>query len=86
MRAARIKAFGSSDEITIEEVERPVPAEKEICIDVQAAGVGPWDALVRQGFSALPQPLPLILGSDVAGVVVEIGARVSDFAIGERRC
>ncbi len=83
MRAARIKAFGSSDEITIEEVERPVPAEKEICIDVQAAGVGPWDALVRQGFSALPQPLPLILGSDVAGVVVEIGARVSDFAIGD---
>ena len=83
MRAARIKAFGPPDEITIEEVERPVPAENEICVDVEAAGVGPWDALVRQGFSALPQPLPLTLGSDVAGVVAEVGEKVSDFAVGD---
>ncbi len=83
MRAARIKAFGPPDEITVAEVERPAPGENEICVEIAAAGVGPWDALVRQGFSALPQPLPLTLGSDVAGVVAEIGTHVSEFAVGD---
>ena len=50
---------------------------------VKAAGVGPWDALVRSGRSVLPQPLPLTLGSDVSGVVEQVGAGVSQFQAGD---
>ena len=52
-------------------------------VRVYSAGVGPWDALVRQGFSALPQPLPLTLGSDIAGIVDAVGAEVTAFAVGD---
>jgi NADPH:quinone reductase-like Zn-dependent oxidoreductase len=50
---------------------------------VKAAGVGPWDALIRSGHSVLPQPLPLTLGSDVSGLVEEVGANISQFHIGD---
>jgi NADPH:quinone reductase-like Zn-dependent oxidoreductase len=50
---------------------------------VKAAGVGPWDALVREGRSGVPQTLPLTLGSDIAGIVDAIGANVSGFDVGE---
>jgi NADPH:quinone reductase-like Zn-dependent oxidoreductase len=50
---------------------------------VKAAGVGPWDALIRSGQSVLPQPLPLTLGSDVAGVVESVGFGVSHLQTGD---
>ena len=50
---------------------------------VRAAGVGPWDAWVRSGKSALPQPLPLTLGAEFAGVVEAIGEGVSGIAVGQ---
>jgi NADPH:quinone reductase-like Zn-dependent oxidoreductase len=48
---------------------------------VKAAGVGPWDALIREGRSGVPQTLPLTLGSDVAGTVDAIGPNVSGFSV-----
>jgi NADPH:quinone reductase-like Zn-dependent oxidoreductase len=45
--------------------------------------VGPWDALVREGKSELHQPLPLILGSELAGIAEAIGPDVSGFSPGE---
>jgi NADPH:quinone reductase-like Zn-dependent oxidoreductase len=60
-----------------------VPEKGQVLIRVKAAGVGPWDAWVRAGKIALPQPLPLILGSDLSGVIEEIGKNVSDFHRGE---
>jgi len=48
-----------------------------------AAGVGPWDALLREGQSGVPPTLPLILGSDIAGIVDVIGAGVSAFSVGD---
>src|SRR5262249_39867673 len=62
----------------------PCPAAGEVLVKVHAAGVGPWDAWIRAGKSALPQPLPLILGSDLAGEVTALGADVSDMAVGDR--
>ncbi|MGH8527782.1 MAG: NADP-dependent oxidoreductase, partial [Gammaproteobacteria bacterium] len=50
---------------------------------VKAAGVGPWDALIRSGKSALPQPLPLTLGSDLSGEVHSIGPGVEGLKIGD---
>jgi len=77
MRAVRVHQFGGIEAIRFEEVPRPAPAKGQVLVRVKAAGVGPWDAWVRAGKSALPQPLPLILGSDLSGVVEDVGPGVS---------
>ena len=74
MKAVRVHRFGGLDAMVVEDVPPPVPGPGEVLIRVRAAGVGPWDAWVRAGRSALPQPLPLTLGSDVSGVVEAAGA------------
>lgn len=61
----------------------PAPGPGEILIRVKAAGVGPWDGWIRAGKSALPQPLPLTLGSDLSGVVEAVGPGVSGLAPGD---
>jgi len=65
MQAIRVHEFGGVESLVAEEVPRPVPGEAEVLLRVKAAGVGPWDALVRSGRSVLPQPLPLTLGSAI---------------------
>jgi NADPH:quinone reductase-like Zn-dependent oxidoreductase len=50
-----------------EKVPRPVPVPAEVLVEVHAAEVGPRDAWIRAGKSALPQPVPLTLGFDLSG-------------------
>ena len=83
MQAIRVHHFGGLDSLVVEDVPRPAPVEGEVLLRVKAAGVGPWDALVRSGRSVLPQPLPLTLGSDVSGLVEHVGAGVSQFRTGD---
>lgn len=83
MRAYRVHEFGGPEVIRAEEMERPAPTEREVLLKVAAAGVGPWDAWIRAGKSALPQPLPLTLGSDLSGIVETIGPGVSGFKPGD---
>src|SRR6476646_9380923 len=83
MQAIRIHHFGDLDALVVDDVPRPAPGEGEVLLRVKAAGVGPWDALIRSGRSVLPQPLPLTLGSDVSGVVEEVGAGSSQFHVGD---
>ena len=83
MRAARILRFGPPDVIVTEELIRPLPGDGQLLVRVKAAGVGPWDALIREGKSVVSQPLPLTLGSDLAGIVEDVGPGVSGFKIGD---
>jgi len=78
MKAARISAFGPPSVIAIEDLPRPEPAPGQLLVRVEAAGVGNWDALVREGKVEL-QPLPIILGSELSGIVEAIGSEVSGF-------
>ena len=83
MKAARIHSFGGPEVIVVEDVPRPVPGAGELLVRVAAAGIGPWDALIREGKSKVsPQP-PLTLGSDFSGVVEEVGLHVTGFKIGD---
>src|SRR5215831_10908722 len=84
MLAWRVHEFGSPEVMRLEKVPRPVPGPGEVLVEVHAAGVGPWDAWIRAGKSALPQPLPLTLGSDLSGKVAALGSDVSDIARGEQ--
>src|SRR5262245_38414167 len=52
-----IHEFGSPDVIRIDDVPQPTPNEGEILVGVAAAGVGPWDALLREGKIAVSSPL-----------------------------
>src|SRR5918996_2909055 len=81
MKAVRVHRFGPPDVISLEDVPKPQPGYGEVLIQVKAAGIGPWDALVRSGKSALPQPLPLILGADLSGVIDSIGPGVAELKV-----
>jgi NADPH:quinone reductase-like Zn-dependent oxidoreductase len=83
MKAARIHSFGGPEVIVVEDVPRPVPAPGELLVRVAAAGIGPWDALIREGKSKVSPKPPLTLGSDLSGVVEEVGQRVTAFKIGD---
>lgn len=82
MFAMRVRTFGGPEVIVAERIAIPAPREGEVLVDVAAAGVGPWDAWIRSGRSVLPQPLPLTLGSDVAGIVAAVGDGVRGLDIG----
>jgi NADPH:quinone reductase-like Zn-dependent oxidoreductase len=84
MMAWRIHEFGPPDVMRFERVPRPAPGPGEVLVKVEAAGVGPWDALIRAGKSVLPQPLPLTLGSDLSGDIVAVGPGVSDLRVGDQ--
>jgi NADPH:quinone reductase-like Zn-dependent oxidoreductase len=84
MKAWRVHEFGPPEKMVFEAIPRPSPAAGEVLIKVHAAGVGPWDAWIRAGKSALPQPLPLTLGSDLAGEVITVGSDVSGIAVGDQ--
>jgi NADPH:quinone reductase-like Zn-dependent oxidoreductase len=67
----------------VEDVPVPSPGSGEVLVRVMAAGVAPWDAMIREGKSKVsPQP-PLTLGSDLSGVVEKVGPGVSDFALAD---
>ena len=83
MKAWRVNDFGGAEAMTFEDVAMPQPGPGEILVKVAAAGVGAWDGWIRSGHSALPQPLPLTLGSDLSGTVAAVGDDVTDFAVGE---
>ncbi|HET7881694.1 MAG TPA: NADP-dependent oxidoreductase [Acetobacteraceae bacterium] len=82
-KACRVHRFGPPDVIAIEDVDVPEPGEGEVLLRVKAAGVGPWDAWIRSGRSALPQPLPLTLGADLSGEVAAVGPGVASLAVGD---
>ena len=82
MKAARVLKFGPPSVITIDDLPRPEPGAGQLLVRVMAAGVGNWDALLREG-KAQFQSLPLILGAELSGVVEAIGAAVSDFHPGD---
>lgn len=83
MKAARVLRFGPPSVIENDDLPRPEPADGQLLVRVKGAGVGPWDALVREGKSKLHQPLPLVLGSELSGIVVGVGAGVSGFGRGD---
>jgi NADPH:quinone reductase-like Zn-dependent oxidoreductase len=84
MKAVRVHAFGGVDAMVYEDLPNPAPGPGQVLIRVAAAGVGPWDAWIREGKSVLPQPLPLTLGADLSGSIEQVGPGVVGFRPGEQ--
>lgn len=85
MKAFVIDRYGKKDQGRIGEMPDPELRENDVLVQVYAASVNPVDFKIRNGEFKLvvPYRLPLILGNDVAGVVVQVGHRVRRFKIGE---
>lgn len=90
MKAVRLHAFGGPDVLRYEEAPRPALAEGEVLVRVHAVGLNPPDWYLRDGYRSLPpewQPhptFPLILGSDVSGVVAAVADGVDGFHVGDK--
>jgi NADPH2:quinone reductase len=86
MEAAAIDRFGPPSVLKLHTLPVPEPGPSEVLLALYAAGVGVWDAEVRDGsWRPFGDPkFPLVLGTDGAGIVVAKGARVRRFNLGDR--
>jgi NADPH:quinone reductase-like Zn-dependent oxidoreductase len=84
MRAAAIDRYGGASQIAVREMPVPRPAGNEVLIRLESAGVGSWDASVRAGDVKTEHAFPLVLGTDGAGVIADVGSRVKRFKRGDR--
>jgi NADPH:quinone reductase-like Zn-dependent oxidoreductase len=82
LKAVRFSQFGGPEVLEIADLPDPHPGPGEIRIAVRAAGVNPSDAKKREGL--MDPELPQTLGHEAAGVVDELGAGVTDVAVGDR--
>ena len=73
MRAVVCRELGPPQMLAIEDHDPPVPGPNQILIDVRAAGVNFVDGLFVAGQYQIKPPVPFTPGSEVAGVVVEVG-------------
>jgi len=80
MKAITIKEKGSFENIRVEDIERPAVQPDEILVRITAAGVNPvdWKTVLNGYFT-----MPLILGSDIAGVIEAIGSDVKNYRPGD---
>jgi NADPH:quinone reductase-like Zn-dependent oxidoreductase len=82
MKAVRIHQFGGPEVLTYEDVPNPSPRKDQVLIRVRACALNHLDIWVRKGLPGVN--LPHILGSDIAGEIVEVGEYVTDLKPGQR--
>ncbi|MEX8494385.1 NADP-dependent oxidoreductase [Sphaerotilus sp.] len=85
MKALTFKRYGKSPEIGFADLPRPTPGADELLVQVHAASVNPIDNMIPTGiFKAVVKfQLPATLGSDLAGIVTEVGSGVTRFKVGD---
>jgi NADPH:quinone reductase-like Zn-dependent oxidoreductase len=85
MKAVRFDEYGGVDVLKVVDVPRPAPEAGQVLVQVEAAGINPGEAKIRAGLyrNLWPATFPSGQGSDLAGIVVETGAGVTDFSAGD---
>lgn len=83
MKAIRVHQFGGPEVLKFEEVPDPKPGPAQVLISVRAIGVNPVETYIRSGIYG-PKQFPYIPGTDVGGVVEEVGQNVKQFKKGDR--
>jgi NADPH:quinone reductase len=83
MKAVLCKQYGLPDTLVVEDVPSLVPAAGQVVVSMKAAGVNFPDALIIQGKYQMKPPMPFSPGSELAGVVKEIGAAVTNVKAGD---
>jgi NADPH:quinone reductase-like Zn-dependent oxidoreductase len=85
VKAVQFDRYGGVDVLEVRDVERPAPAAGEVLVAVKAAGINPGEIPIREGYlhDRWPATFPSGEGTDLAGVVEELGEGVSGFAVGD---
>lgn len=85
MNALVLKRYGKSDQLQFADIPRPTLKPDEILVRVHAVGLNPVDTMIPKGAfkPILRFQLPATMGSDLAGVVAEVGGRVTRFRVGD---
>ena len=85
MKAFLIDRYSKNISLRLGDVPLPMPRDNEVLIEVHAAGVNLLDSKIKSGEFKLilPYHLPLVLGHDVAGVVIQVGSQVRQFEVGD---
>lgn len=85
MKAVKFEKFGHADVLKVEEVARPVPKANQVLIKVKAAGINPGEVSIREGWldKIYPTTFPSGQGSDLAGIIEEVGEGVTEFKAGD---
>lgn len=85
MKALTFKRYGKSPDIGFSDLPRPALKDDELLVQVHAAGINPVDNMIPTGMfkPVLHFQLPATMGSDLAGVVLEVGSRVARFKPGD---
>jgi NADPH:quinone reductase-like Zn-dependent oxidoreductase len=86
MKAAQINQYGGVSVIQINEVDQPRPKNGQVLVKVAAASLNPFDTKLREGYmkAGIPLQFPATLGGDFAGTIVELGADVTGFVVGDK--
>jgi NADPH:quinone reductase-like Zn-dependent oxidoreductase len=84
-RAVRFDQYGDVDVLRIEDVPQPQPAADQVLVEVVAAGINPGEISIRAGLlhERWPATFPSGEGTDFAGRVLQVGASVDGFAVGD---
>ena len=85
MRAFTVERYGDKDGLRAGDVPDPEVGANDVLVRVRAASINPLDRMIRDGEmkTILPYKAPFVLGNDLAGVVVDVGAAVTRFSIGD---
>lgn len=84
MKAVLFRAHGGPDKLSYEDLPTPTIGPEEVLVRVKACALNHLDIWIRQGNPAYPMPLPHVSGSDVAGIVEEVGAQADHVTVGQR--
>lgn len=84
MKAIRVEEFGEPEVLQYEDAERPEPSMGEVLVEVRSIGVNYADTMRRRNQYVIRQEVPFVPGSEVAGVVTEIGEGVEGVSVGDR--
>ena len=85
MKAAQLNKYGGKNSVTINAASMPKIEKDQILVKVDAAGVNPFDVMVREGYtrSMAELNLPATLGGDFAGSIEKVGEEVEGFKVGD---
>ena len=84
MKAVLFRAHGGPVNLSYEDLPTPTIGSEDVLVRVKACALNHLDIWIRQGNPAYPMPLPHVSGSDVAGIVEQVGNRVEGVTAGQR--
>jgi NADPH:quinone reductase-like Zn-dependent oxidoreductase len=84
MKAAQITQYGDASQIKVVDIDKPVIKPGQVLVAVYAASINPFDTKIREGVLGAAVKLPITLGGDIAGEVVEVSEGVTSCKVGDK--